>query len=185
MLSIEEADYDWVLGVNLKGTFNICKSVLRIFTKKESGVIVNLASVAAQRGGGLVGGAHYAASKGGVVSLTQTIAREFGPSGVRANVVCPSMVETGCSTASRARNSTRSSPAFRCSGRGNRRMSRARACSWPRIFGLRHRRDDRREWRQPYSLNPAASRSRSVNSVRRVGKGALAPCPPSIADRAA
>lgn len=95
MLSIEEADYDWVLGVNLKGTFNICKSVLRIFTKKESGVIVNLASVAAQRGGGLVGGAHYAASKGGVVSLTRTIAREFGPSGIRANVVCPSMVETG------------------------------------------------------------------------------------------
>ena len=95
MLSIEEADYDRVLGVNLKGTFNICKSVLRIFTTKKSGVIVNLASVAAQRGGGLVGGAHYAASKGGVVSLTRTIAREFGPSGIRANVVCPSMVETG------------------------------------------------------------------------------------------
>ena len=95
MLSIEEADYDRVLGVNLKGTFNICKSVLSILAKKKGGVIVNLASVAAQRGGGLVGGAHYAASKGGVVSLTRTIAREFGPSGIRANVVCPSMVETG------------------------------------------------------------------------------------------
>jgi NAD(P)-dependent dehydrogenase (short-subunit alcohol dehydrogenase family) len=95
MLSIEEADYDRVLGVNLKGTFNICKSVLSIFAAKKGGVIVNLASVAAQRGGGLVGGAHYAASKGGVVSLTRTIAREFGPSNIRANVVCPSMVETG------------------------------------------------------------------------------------------
>lgn len=94
MLAIEEADYDRVLGVNLKGTFNICKSALGVFAQKKHGTIVNLASVAAQRGGGLVGGAHYAASKGGVVSLTRTIAREFGPQGIRANVVCPSMVET-------------------------------------------------------------------------------------------
>ncbi|NQV98782.1 MAG: SDR family oxidoreductase, partial [Rhodospirillales bacterium] len=54
----------------------------------------NIASVAAQRGGGLVGGAHYAASKGGMISLTKSIAREFGPLGIRANVVCPSMTET-------------------------------------------------------------------------------------------
>jgi len=94
MLSIAETDYDRVLGVNLKGTFNICKSVLGRFAARKRGVIVNLASVAAQRGGGLVGGAHYAASKGGVISLTRTIAREFGPLGIRANVVCPSMVET-------------------------------------------------------------------------------------------
>lgn len=95
MLAITEADYDLLLGVNLKGTFNLCKSVLGVFAAGHGGVIVNLASVAAQRGGGLVGGAHYAASKGGVVSLTRSIAREFGPSGVRANVICPSMVETG------------------------------------------------------------------------------------------
>ena len=94
MLSIVEADYDRILDVNLKGTFNICKSVLGVFATRKGGVIVNLASVAAQRGGGLVGGAHYAASKGGVVSLTKTIAREFGPQGIRANVICPSMVET-------------------------------------------------------------------------------------------
>jgi NAD(P)-dependent dehydrogenase (short-subunit alcohol dehydrogenase family) len=56
---------------------------------------VNVASVAAQRGGGLVGGGHYAASKGGVISLTKTIAREFGPQGIRANIVCPSMTDTG------------------------------------------------------------------------------------------
>jgi NAD(P)-dependent dehydrogenase (short-subunit alcohol dehydrogenase family) len=58
-------------------------------------VIVNLASSAAQRGGGFVGGAHYAASKGGVISLTKSIAREFGPKGIRANVICPAMIETG------------------------------------------------------------------------------------------
>ena len=95
LLSITAADYDAVLGVNLKGAFNICRSALSVFVAQKRGVIVNLASVAAQRGGGLVGGAHYAASKGGVISLTRTIAREFGPLGIRANVVCPSMVETG------------------------------------------------------------------------------------------
>lgn len=95
MLSIWAADLDLVLGVNLKGTFNICKSALRVFQANRGGSIINLASVAAQRGGGLVGGAHYAASKGGVVSLTRTIAREFGPLGIRANTVCPSMIETG------------------------------------------------------------------------------------------
>lgn len=94
LLSIAEADYDAILDVNLKGTFNICRSVLAVLAER-GGSIVNLASVAAQRGGGLVGGAHYAASKGGVVSLTKSIAREFGAKGVRANAICPSMVETG------------------------------------------------------------------------------------------
>jgi NAD(P)-dependent dehydrogenase (short-subunit alcohol dehydrogenase family) len=94
MLSISDAEYDTILDVNLKGTFNICKSALRIFTKNQSGVIVNLASLAAQRGGGLVGGAHYAASKGGVISLTRSIAREFAPMNIRANVICPAMIET-------------------------------------------------------------------------------------------
>jgi NAD(P)-dependent dehydrogenase (short-subunit alcohol dehydrogenase family) len=95
MLSILEQDYDRIMGVNLKGAFNICKAVLAAFEPDRPGTIVNIASVAAQRGGGLVGGAHYAASKGGVISLTKTIAREFGPRGIRANVVCPSMIETG------------------------------------------------------------------------------------------
>ncbi|MFM0126029.1 SDR family oxidoreductase [Paraburkholderia sp. RL18-101-BIB-B] len=95
MLTIDESDYDRIMNVNLKGTFNLCKCALAVFAEQKHGAIVNVASVAAQRGGGLVGGAHYAASKGGVISLTRTIAREFGPMGIRANVVCPSMTETG------------------------------------------------------------------------------------------
>lgn len=94
MLSISEADYDLIMDVNLKGTFNICKSVLKVFAEKQSGVIVNLASLAGQRGGGLVGGSHYAASKGGVISLTRSIAREFASMNIRANVICPAMIET-------------------------------------------------------------------------------------------
>lgn len=95
MLEIGEADYDEMMAINLKGTFNMCQAALDVFAEQNNGVIVNVASVAAQRGGGLVGGAHYAASKGGVVSLTRAIAREFGPKGIRTNSVCPSMTETG------------------------------------------------------------------------------------------
>ena len=94
MLSITDEDYDLIMDVNLKGTFNICKSALKVFAEKQSGIIVNLASLAAQRGGGLVGGSHYAASKGGVISLTRSIAREFAPMNIRANVICPAMIET-------------------------------------------------------------------------------------------
>jgi len=94
-LSITEKDYDFVVDVNLKGAFNLCKAAIEHFVANKGGSIVNVASVAAQRGGGLVGGAHYAASKGGVISLTKSIAREYGPKGVRANAICPSMIETG------------------------------------------------------------------------------------------
>jgi NAD(P)-dependent dehydrogenase (short-subunit alcohol dehydrogenase family) len=95
VLSINESDFDRMISVNLKGAFNLAKETLRVMRPQGFGSIVNVASVAAQRGGGLVGGAHYAASKGGVISLTKTIAREFGVHGIRANTVCPSMTETG------------------------------------------------------------------------------------------
>jgi NAD(P)-dependent dehydrogenase (short-subunit alcohol dehydrogenase family) len=93
-LDIAAKDLDVMLGVNLKGAFFLCQSVLRVFAERRSGTIVNVASVAAQRGGGLVGGSHYAASKGGMLSLTKSIAREFGALGIRANAICPAMIET-------------------------------------------------------------------------------------------
>ncbi|MDB5856413.1 MAG: short-chain dehydrogenase/reductase [Ramlibacter sp.] len=93
-MEIGEQDLDTMLDVNLKGTFHICQSVLKVFAQRKAGNIVNLSSLAAQRGGGLVGGAHYAASKGGVLSLTKSIAREFGHLGIRANAVCPAMIDT-------------------------------------------------------------------------------------------
>lgn len=93
-LAIGARDLDTILDVNLKGAFYLCQSVLRVFVERRSGTIVNVASVAAQRGGGLVGGSHYAASKGGMLSLTKSIAREFGELGIRANAICPAMIET-------------------------------------------------------------------------------------------
>ena len=94
ILDIAPQDLAVMLDVNLKGAFYLCQSALRVFTRQRSGNIVNVASLAAQRGGGLVGGAHYAASKGGVLSLTRSIAREFGALGIRANAICPAMIET-------------------------------------------------------------------------------------------
>ena len=93
-LEISEKELDQMFDINLKGAFFVCQSVLRVFVEKQSGTIVNVASLAAQRGGGLVGGSHYAASKGGMLSMTKSIAREFGAFGIRANAICPAMIET-------------------------------------------------------------------------------------------
>lgn len=94
MSEITAQDLDVMLDVNLKGAFYMCQSALKVFVEQRRGNIVNVASLAAQRGGGLVGGAHYAASKGGVLSLTRSIAREFGALGIRANAICPAMIDT-------------------------------------------------------------------------------------------
>ena len=93
-LDVSEAELSLMFDINLKGAFYLCQSVLEVFVKQKSGNIVNVASLAAQRGGGLVGGAHYAASKGGMLSLTKSIAREFGHLGIRANSICPAMIDT-------------------------------------------------------------------------------------------
>jgi NAD(P)-dependent dehydrogenase (short-subunit alcohol dehydrogenase family) len=95
LLEIDGDSLERMIDVNLKGAFNLCQAALPAFVQQGSGVIVNLASLAAERGGGLVGGAHYAAAKGGVLSLTRSIAREFGPLGIRANAICPAMAQTG------------------------------------------------------------------------------------------
>ena len=94
MSDITPQDLGLMLDVNLKGAFYMCQSALKVFVEQRRGSIVNVASLAAQRGGGLVGGAHYAASKGGVLSLTRSIAREFGALGIRANAICPAMIDT-------------------------------------------------------------------------------------------
>lgn len=94
LMEIDPAGYHAMMEVNLRGVFNMCQAVMPAMQARRSGSIVNIASVAAQRGGGVFGGPHYAAAKGGVISLTKAIAREFGPEGIRANAVCPSLVET-------------------------------------------------------------------------------------------
>jgi NAD(P)-dependent dehydrogenase (short-subunit alcohol dehydrogenase family) len=91
-VTIEE--YDEVQAINLRGTFFMSQLVLPTMRAAHSGNIVCLASVAGQRGGGLYGSAHYAASKAGVIGLGKAMARELAPDGIRVNIVSPSLIKT-------------------------------------------------------------------------------------------
>ncbi|MEM4782546.1 MAG: SDR family NAD(P)-dependent oxidoreductase [Halalkalicoccus sp.] len=93
--SLEEngsATLERVLDVNCWGVWNGCRAALPVMKAKESGAIVNVASLA-----GLIGlpkQAAYSLSKGAVVNVTRTVAAEAGPYGVRTNAVCPGFIET-------------------------------------------------------------------------------------------
>lgn len=91
---ITDAEWEKVLRINLTGTFATCSAVYEHMKKNGVGSIVNIASVAAKIGGGLLGTAAYATSKAGVIGLTKAIAREGGPFGIRCNAVCPSYTTT-------------------------------------------------------------------------------------------
>ncbi len=89
---VSAEDWHATLDVNLMGMFNTTQAMLPLMS--AGGAIVSIASIAAQRGGGLLGGPHYAASKGGVLALTKSLARELGPRGIRANAVNPGVIIT-------------------------------------------------------------------------------------------
>lgn len=93
LLDITETDYDHTLGVNLKGIFFASQAAARVMAEAGSGVIVNIASMAGKQGR-VPFLADYVASKFGVVGLTQAMAYELAPSGIRVNCVCPGYVAT-------------------------------------------------------------------------------------------
>ncbi|WP_447981261.1 SDR family NAD(P)-dependent oxidoreductase [Achromobacter kerstersii] len=92
---LHEDEFRRMIDVNLTGTYNVTHAALpALLESTRRPAIVNLGSTAALRGGGLLGGSHYAASKGGVISFTKALARELGPRGIRANCVAPGIIET-------------------------------------------------------------------------------------------
>ena len=97
ILRMTEEDWDAVLNVNLKGTFNCTKAAIRYMSKQKSGKIVSIASVTGEMGN--PGQANYGASKAGVIGFTKTIAREFAARGINVNAVAPGYIQTAMTDA--------------------------------------------------------------------------------------
>jgi 3-oxoacyl-[acyl-carrier protein] reductase len=90
--NMTEEQFDQVINVNLKGTYNCSKAVLAAMLEQGSGVILNASSVVGIYGN--FGQTNYAASKFGVIGFVKTWARELGPKGIRCNAVCPGFIAT-------------------------------------------------------------------------------------------
>jgi 3-oxoacyl-[acyl-carrier protein] reductase len=92
LLRMSESDFDDVMSINLKGTFNCSKLVAKVMMKQRSGAIVNVSSIIGIVGN--AGQANYAASKAGMIGFTKSLALELGSRGIRVNAVAPGFIET-------------------------------------------------------------------------------------------
>lgn len=92
IMRMKEEDFDAVINVNLKGTWNMCKSVARVMSKQRSGRIINISSVVGIMGN--AGQSNYVASKAGIIGLTKSLAKELGSRGVTVNAVAPGFIQT-------------------------------------------------------------------------------------------
>ena len=92
LMRVKPADWDQVIGINLKGAVLCTKAVSRVMIRQHSGRIVNLSSVVGQTGN--AGQSIYAASKAGIIGFTKAVAREVASRGVTVNAVAPGFIET-------------------------------------------------------------------------------------------
>ena len=92
MLRMKENDFDAVIDVNLKGTWNCMKHATKLMMKQKYGRIVSMSSVVGVMGN--AGQVNYAASKSGIIGMTMSLAREVGSRGITVNAVAPGFIQT-------------------------------------------------------------------------------------------
>ena len=97
LLRLKDEDWDEVIDVNLKGTFNMTRSTVRGMMKRREGVILNISSIVGLAGN--AGQANYAASKAGLHGFTKSVARELASRGIRCNAIAPGYIETDMTAA--------------------------------------------------------------------------------------
>ena len=98
VLDISLDEWDRIMAVNLRGTFLIGREALRRMKPRRTGKIVNLGSLSGKTGG-VAAGAHYAASKAGVMCFTKSLAAEAAAYKINVNAVCPGFIETSMTAA--------------------------------------------------------------------------------------
>ena len=94
LMDSSRADYDLVMDASVRGAYNMSRAVVPHMRSRQKGAIVCMGSVAAQRGGGILGGPHYSAAKGAIQALAKAMARELASDGIRVNAIAPGMVDT-------------------------------------------------------------------------------------------
>ena len=101
-LDMPEKNFERVIDINLKGYFLMAQACAKEMVKQKSGVIVNISSIAmGQVGVGFAGLSHYCASKGGIVAMSEAIALELAPFGIRINCIAPGAIDTPGASASK------------------------------------------------------------------------------------
>ena len=91
-MRMSEAQWDAVIGVNLKSAFNFIHAVVPVMARQRGGSIINMSSVVGVSGN--AGQCNYSASKAGMIGLAKSIAKEMGPRGIRANCIAPGFIIT-------------------------------------------------------------------------------------------
>ena len=97
MMRMSEAQWDAVIGVNLKSAFNFVHAVTPVMMRQRTGSIINMASVVGVHGN--AGQANYSASKAGMIGLAKSVAQELGSRGIRANAIAPGFIMTAMTDA--------------------------------------------------------------------------------------
>ncbi|WP_130806891.1 3-oxoacyl-[acyl-carrier-protein] reductase [Senegalia massiliensis] len=92
LMRMSEKEWDDCLEINLKGTFNVTKSIIRKMIKQKYGSIINISSVVGIMGN--AGQSNYAASKAGIIGFSKSIAKEVGKKNIRVNVIAPGFIKT-------------------------------------------------------------------------------------------